>query len=236
VVGDGQFAFPIVGESHYQSDLEALAGGRSEEGAHQLCAALLEPEPDNPYDKNAVRVKVRSRTVGYLSQDVAPDFVAALQANGFASAACEAVIVGGWHRPGQANGHFGLRLNASMPFDLVEPDEPRLARGRRNPPRIVRLVKRRRGLFGTIFLLLFALFNLFMVAWLVSYWPALFPLAAINGLGSRIGAALGFGLSAGLILAIWACGAIVLGLLMWLTPGGRVVDDEVTEDWAATLK
>ena len=236
VVGDGQFAFSVVGESRYQNELETLAGGRSTESAYQLCAALLQPEPDNPHDRGAVSVKVRGLTVGYLGREAAPDFLAALAEGDFAEAACEAVIVGGWRRAGEAGGRFGLKLNAVAPFVLVDPEEPRIARSRRDTsqasPRIVRIVKRRRGFFGWIVLMLFALFNLFMAAWLAAYWPAGFPLAAANALGERVSAALGVAMGVGVIVGVWAVGAIVLGLLTRLIRGRNVVVDEMTEEWA----
>jgi hypothetical protein len=232
VVGDGQFAFPIVRESHYQDELTALAGGRSAQGARQFCAALLQPEPDNPYDPSAVSVKVRGHTVGYLGRDAAPILLAALEEAGFASAACEAVIVGGWRRPGEADGHFGVKLNAELPFALIDPDEPPVARARGNSPRVVRIVKRRRGILGWASLLLFAAFNLFMAAWLAVVWPAGFPLAQANAFGGRIAAALGFAMGPYVIAGIWICGVVLLGLLAWLVRGRHAVVEEVTEDWA----
>lgn len=63
LVGDGKFAFPIVGESHYQRELETICGGKSEKGAREKHAALLSPEPTNRYDKNAVCVKIRGGVV-----------------------------------------------------------------------------------------------------------------------------------------------------------------------------
>jgi hypothetical protein len=119
LVGDGEFEFPIVGESHYQGDLETICGGKCEEGAHERHAALLLPEPTNPYDKHAVCVKIRGTTVGYLSRDVAPEFLRALKEAGYERAASEAVIVGGWHRLGREDGSFGVKLNAVMPFTFI---------------------------------------------------------------------------------------------------------------------
>jgi hypothetical protein len=128
-----------------------------------------------------------------------------------------------------------------MPFALVDPEEPRIAHAHREAsrgdaprgsPRIVRIVKRRRGVFGWLFLLLFALFNLFMAAWLAAYWPAGFPLAATNALGERIAAVLGGAMGVEVIVGIWLGGAIVLGFLMRLVRGRNVVVGEMTEDWA----
>jgi hypothetical protein len=50
----------IVGESQYQPQLRAvLRSGR-------VCWATVEPEPDNPFDGNAVVVKIEGYTVGYF--------------------------------------------------------------------------------------------------------------------------------------------------------------------------
>ena len=123
LLGDGAFAFPIVGESHYQRELETICGGKNKEGAHYRHAALLLPEPSNPYDKHAVCVKIFNSTVGYLSRDVAPDFLSALRLTDYVAIASEAKIVGGWHRRGEEDGYFGVRLNAMMPFAFVSADE-----------------------------------------------------------------------------------------------------------------
>jgi len=120
VIGDGAFAFPVVGVAEHEADLDILAGGRSEEGALKLCAALLQPKPNNP-DGKKVSVIVHSCTVGYLAPGVERAFLAALKQNGFANAACEAVIFGGRHQRGEADSEFGIKLNVAVPFKLVDP-------------------------------------------------------------------------------------------------------------------
>lgn len=51
-----------VGESQYQGALKhASRHGR-------LCWAMLVPEPENPFDSNAVVVQIDGATVGYLSR------------------------------------------------------------------------------------------------------------------------------------------------------------------------
>jgi hypothetical protein len=120
VIGDGAFAFPVVGVAEHEADLDILAGGRSEEGALKLCAALLQPRPGNP-DGKKVSVIVHSCTVGYLAPGVERAFLAALKQSGFANAACEAVIFGGRHHRGEADSEFGIKLNVAVPFKLVDP-------------------------------------------------------------------------------------------------------------------
>ncbi|HEV2000134.1 MAG TPA: hypothetical protein VGQ97_06565, partial [Xanthobacteraceae bacterium] len=48
-------------------------------------------------------------------------FLAALKQNGFANAACEAVIFGGRHKRCEADSEFGIKLNVAVPFKLVDP-------------------------------------------------------------------------------------------------------------------
>lgn len=83
-----------------------------------LVEAVLIPEPDNPYDPSAVVVKINDKTVGYLARDTAKLFCSALVSNKFEAALCEAAINGGWDRGRGDRGHFGVRLNAVLPFRL----------------------------------------------------------------------------------------------------------------------
>ena len=61
----------VVGEGSFQGTLERVAQGRNEDGANvRDHAAVLMPEPTNPYDPNAVRVVIPSGgTIGYLSRE-----------------------------------------------------------------------------------------------------------------------------------------------------------------------
>jgi Protein of unknown function (DUF4236) len=117
VSGNGGYHFEVVGESHYQADLERIVGGRTEDSASYKCVAILTPEPDNPYDPQAVCVSVKGRKVAHLSRDWAAKFKAALAANGYAQAECNALIVGGWDRGGD-RGNFGIKLDIALPLDL----------------------------------------------------------------------------------------------------------------------
>jgi hypothetical protein len=120
LVGDGDFAFHIISTSFHQATLKYLYRKRTPEGALHYCAALLTPQPNNPHDRKAVAVIIRDLEVGYLDRDVAPDFLRALYKAGFADAACETLIVGGWDRGGHDWGPFSIRVNANMPF-IIHP-------------------------------------------------------------------------------------------------------------------
>jgi hypothetical protein len=52
-----------VGDSQYQAALRIVSR------AGRLCWATLVPEPENPFDSNAVVVRIEGATVGYLSRD-----------------------------------------------------------------------------------------------------------------------------------------------------------------------
>lgn len=109
----GPYRFDIVGESTYQDQLAELVGGKTENGADHYFMALLAPEPQNPYDSNAVRIAIEARTVGYLARSHALDYRAAL---GLIPAVCCANVVGGWLRERtKSEGSFGVKLAISWP-------------------------------------------------------------------------------------------------------------------------
>lgn len=126
LLGDGEFAFHIAGTSHYQDALARICGGRSKEGLHEHdfdCAALLVPEPWQPFHRSAVAVSIRGVKVGYLHRRGSGELRKALRHAGFADAACEAMIIGGWDRGKWDQGLFGVRLNARLPFRLCSAEQ-----------------------------------------------------------------------------------------------------------------
>jgi hypothetical protein len=59
----------VAGESHYQEELRWLAG---EFADCTRCGVMLVPEPENPYDSQAVSVRTfRNGKVGYLPRTIA---------------------------------------------------------------------------------------------------------------------------------------------------------------------
>jgi hypothetical protein len=118
---DGRLA--VVGESRYQRTLAHAARGVVVHPGLENCpevTALVVPEPDNPIDRNAVRVDVLvdggTATAGHLARDVAPRYQSALldlADRGFVGT-CPARITGGG--PGRSYGLF-LHLNGAE--DLI---------------------------------------------------------------------------------------------------------------------
>src|SRR5918999_42982 len=53
--GNGAFAVSVVGESRYQSALEAVCGPRTRDGVDRLVEVGLSKEDNNVYDPQAVR-------------------------------------------------------------------------------------------------------------------------------------------------------------------------------------
>lgn len=116
----------VVGESHYQDALRLAAGGRAagdEFEEHIAVTVALVPEPENPWDGNAVRVDVAvgslMRTVGYLPGDIAPEYqpeLLALRGMGIAGT-CAGRIAGGGRKS------YGIYLHLASPRDI------RVARG-----------------------------------------------------------------------------------------------------------
>lgn len=95
--------------------------------------------------------------------------------------------------------------------------------------RIVRRETRRRGFLGWIFLLLFLAFNALMATWTIGYWAAIAPMTA-GGDAAATGAAIGATVGTGLILFIWATGAVILGVFVLISRGRKIIVEEtVTE-------
>ncbi|HEY5196243.1 MAG TPA: HIRAN domain-containing protein [Solirubrobacteraceae bacterium] len=97
----GHATLEVVGESHYQDHLWRLAGGVRAEQIRCTVQAVLAPEPENPYDANAVRVLIEDGVVGYLSRDDAAVYrpgLVALMKQYDSAIALGGHILGGGHR------------------------------------------------------------------------------------------------------------------------------------------
>lgn len=107
--GDDEYEFEIVGESHYQDELDEICGGKIPGGHDHLCVAYLVPEPENPFDQNAIAVFVDNLKVGYIPKDFAAMFTAKNPHK--ATVTADAVIVGGWLEEDDHEGSYGVRLD-----------------------------------------------------------------------------------------------------------------------------
>jgi hypothetical protein len=59
------YGVDVVGESDYQPALDEIAGGRTTEGCvNREHLAAFVPEPQNPYDKQAIAIQIEGRLAG----------------------------------------------------------------------------------------------------------------------------------------------------------------------------
>jgi HIRAN domain len=103
----------VVGEASYQSALWSICGGVQGDQIRHPIVALLVPEPQNPYDPNAIAIQIDGHVVGYLSRDVAQQYGPGLQslmARSDGYVALRGVIVGGGYYP-DGPGRLGVWLD-----------------------------------------------------------------------------------------------------------------------------
>lgn len=106
----------VHGESHHQEALALVANLAGGDVLRRAVVAVLVPDPRNEYDRNAVRVEVFGRLVGYVPRDEAPPvsrMLLALQKEGIGVAG-EAQIIGG------GRGHSGQWLNFGISLLIAD--------------------------------------------------------------------------------------------------------------------
>ena len=124
----GDEPLDVVGESHYQEELWAIVGGRRRDLVREDVIAILLPQPDNPYDENAISIWVDLKLVGYLSRDDAALYreglLRLIAENDNRPIALRAQIVGGGEIEDEDRpGYLGVFL-AHDPVDFgLEPRE-----------------------------------------------------------------------------------------------------------------
>jgi hypothetical protein len=97
---EGEEVVQTVGESFYQQALLRHCRVRRGDAVRVTCRATLVPQPDNPYDSNAVAVQIGGELVGHLARKEAPRWqpiVRTLADRGYV-ATCEAMIAGRGHQ------------------------------------------------------------------------------------------------------------------------------------------
>lgn len=94
--------------------------------------------------------------------------------------------------------------------------------------RIIRRETRKRGFFGWIFLILFWAFNALMLFWLISYFNVIGQ-TEVHSSAEAAGRTIGGTIGTGMLLFMWAAGAIILGIITLLTRGQKTIVEEVVE-------
>src|SRR5947207_4299759 len=112
----------IVGEASYQPWLMAVGGKRTPNGpTNPEQIATLIREPKNRYDQNAIAVRIRGRTVGYLARENAVRYqaVADWMVGRGEMIACQARLTGGWDNGRRDQGSIGVVLHLGSPGETL---------------------------------------------------------------------------------------------------------------------
>jgi hypothetical protein len=89
---------------------------------------------------------------------------------------------------------------------------------------MITVIKRRRGFFGWVFLLLFLLFYVAMALWVAGAWRVSSDMASsTTDHAEQAGIAIGGFIAGAALLWIWFFGAVITGLLAFLTRSGKTV-------------
>jgi hypothetical protein len=107
---ENSYPMQVVGESNYQKELIAICGKHTRYGQDLELSAKIERESTNPFDSNAVAVKITGLIVGYLSQDQAIRVSEQMLADGIEAAYCNARVRGGWRTNQYDEGLYGVYL------------------------------------------------------------------------------------------------------------------------------
>ncbi|HYO65152.1 MAG TPA: HIRAN domain-containing protein [Archangium sp.] len=100
----------VVGESNYQEALIAICGRHTRHSQHLEFDAVIEVEPTNAYDPNAIVVKIAGHKVGYLPREQAARISGQMREEGLSAATCGARVLGGWRTNQYDTGHYGVYL------------------------------------------------------------------------------------------------------------------------------
>ncbi|MFI7587506.1 HIRAN domain-containing protein [Spongisporangium articulatum] len=127
VLHEGYDDLEVVGESQYQDWLWRLCGARPGQRVRHPIIAVLVPEPDNPFDANAIAVRVRGGVVGYLSRGQAAQYLSGLhglmRACGGLVALRGVIVGGGYYDDGP--GRLGVWLQHDpAAFGVTPPSGP----------------------------------------------------------------------------------------------------------------
>jgi hypothetical protein len=97
---------------------------------------------------------------------------------------------------------------------------------------IVRTEKRERSAIGKVIKWIFVAFNLLMAAWLVGGLYSVSKLQTFSA-AEQIGAGIGATIGVAVLLVLWALGDLILGILVLVTRGKKVIVEESTSPLGA---
>jgi hypothetical protein len=111
----------VRGESRYQDELISIAGPPCENGYLVPKEVVLIREPNNSFDKNAIKVEIEKKKVGYIAKELAEKIAPVFDSN-----KCKSLLIAGLIRGGFTNApNFGVHLwinrqlnsNLDIPID-----------------------------------------------------------------------------------------------------------------------
>lgn len=119
--------FEIVGESYREAEISAALGRpmKLDEEVEETLEALLIPEPDNPFDSNAISVRVRGQVVGYLSREAAAAYhpiIHRITASGLVAATTTriwAVTRNSWDESDKPRFYSNIRIFPPEPHQIL---------------------------------------------------------------------------------------------------------------------
>ena len=96
--------------------------------------------------------------------------------------------------------------------------------------RVVKSEVRERGTFGKLIKWTFVLFNVVMPVWMLTTCASAGEIMnQAQTDAEQAGTAIGATVASGILLFIWLAGAVILGLLVLMTRGKKLIVEEVVE-------
>jgi NADH:ubiquinone oxidoreductase subunit 6 (subunit J) len=96
--------------------------------------------------------------------------------------------------------------------------------------RVVRTEVRERGAFGKLVKWTFILFNVLMLAWMLTTCASAGEMMnQAQSDAEQAGTAIGATVASGMLLFMWMAGVVILGALVLLTRGKKLIVEEVVE-------
>ena len=113
---ENPFPLEIVGESHYRESFRKIFKRVGKNGVHENLSVHLVFDDNNPYDANAVVIKIGGHKVGHLSRSDALLYRQQLRKlqPGEMIGVCQAYVVGGFQKKDGSKADFGVRLDLDL--------------------------------------------------------------------------------------------------------------------------
>jgi hypothetical protein len=114
LIGGLKFQLRIAGEEYHQNALESICGPHRRGGVNRLETAWLIVGDENNPNKDAVRVAIHGKPVGYLPPQAAISYRQKLFERNTPTAVgrCQAMIKGGWISSDGRKGLYEVWLDA----------------------------------------------------------------------------------------------------------------------------